>query len=168
MTLTEWDFSYPLTPIDLGSKVKDFRQPEGPLDLKITFPSGRVVQGTWGRGARAEALATSDAEPQPVDSVVLLESSVTDIEALRASADRFVEAWGPARGTEGDLQDFADRTAEIMETDGTNLVKAYPVGRNVQRFEADQQDGISPSWGARFNGDVVTIRVVLKFEPAAG
>lgn len=167
MKQTVWDFSTPLTPIDLGSKVKDFRELEGETDLKVVFPSGRIVEGVWDRGARASGLGVSDAEPQPVDWVILFEASATDIDELRASAARFLDVWGPASGAEGTIEDFIEQTAVLNEREGTPIGQTYRVGRNVMAFDGEEQDGITPTWNPRFTGDIVTIQVSLKFEPAS-
>lgn len=164
-----WDFSTPVTPIDLGSKVAPFAELDGPTQLTVVFPSGRTVEGLWQRGALAEAIRGSMEAPEPVDTVVFQGPSTGDVDVLRAEADRFVAEWGPAVDFDGgDLGVFIDQVAARLEAEGGELGDLYDVGDNVKSFHAPEQDGISPVVILRFTGDRVTVRWQTRFEPAPG
>lgn len=168
-----WDFTTPVTATDLGSKVDEFVELDGPVRLQVTFPSGRTVADTWARGAigLARGGANLGGPPQPIEQVDLLEDEATTVEEVRASADRFVAEFGPARrGRDGQtLDEYLDEFERRVAADGGEIVAARHGegdGSLARSFSAVEQDGLSPGWLIRVVDGGATLRTVVQFKAA--
>lgn len=164
-----WDFRSPQTAAGLGSTVDPFVELVGPVALRVVFPSGREVEGVfaWGAVGWTALPPTPGHESDVINEVVLLQGIFTDADELRASAEAFVQEWGPATFRGETIEEFVERFDAFMSTapDGTNLNDFAPIGENVFAFGAETQDGIDPTWLPRFVSDGFTIRVSLAFDP---
>lgn len=164
-----WDFRSPRTAADLGSEVDPFVELDGPAALRVVFPSGREVEGVfnWGVLGMTALPPTPGHESDVVNEVILLQGIFTDADELRASAEAFVQEWGPATFRGETIEEFVERFDAFMSTapDGTDLNDFAPIGENVFAFGAETQDGIDPTWSPRFVSDGFTIWVSLAFDP---
>ncbi|MGB0111642.1 MAG: hypothetical protein WBP59_00335 [Ilumatobacteraceae bacterium] len=170
-----WDFRTPLTAVDLGSKVDEFAELEGPVALSVTFPSDRVVVGTWNRAvAFAQGGANLGSEPaQPISQVEFIEGTLDSAAAIRAAAERFTAEYGPSVvGTDGLTIDeyVAQFEAIVADDDGQILVghhgTADGFGSTARSFTAAEQDGLTPALLMRVVDGGVAVRTVVTFEPA--
>ncbi len=165
-----WDFREPQTAVGLGSRVSDFVELDGPASLRVVFPSGREVEGTFGLGALGET-ARSPArghESGVIRTVILLESSVSTAGALRESGERFVAEWGEGTWEGQSIGEFLDEVDAFFgssEVGSLDVDEFAPPGENVFPFTAAEVDGVTPTWVPRFTFDNVTIRLDLRFDP---
>lgn len=173
-----WDFRRPLTTLDLGSDLDDLMELDGPVELDVIFPSGREVTGNWARGALAipEGGANLGGEPaQPVNQVDLLDDEVDSVAEVRASAERFINEFGPAtRGSDGmSLPDYLDEFEAIVDAAGGKITprghgtSEGGLGSTIRAFVAEEQDGITPGLMIRVVDGGVTLRTSITFVPAA-
>ena len=172
-----WDFRTPLTAIDLGSKVDEFAELDGPVALSVTFPSGRVVQGTWQRAvAFAQGGANLGSKPaQPVSLVDFIDGEVHSVEEVRAAAERFVAEYGPPiKGTDDlTIDEYLTQLESIVADDGGEILAdhhgtADGFGSTIRTFTAAEQDGLEPALLIRVVEGGVTIRTAVTFIPADG
>lgn len=183
MTVSEdgqvvWDFRTPTTPAELGSSVDEFVELDGPVDLEVIFPGGRTITGHWEWGALGHATSgqiRGDAPPQPIDDLDLLEGSLESVDELRASAQRFIDEFGPAvsGSYESSIEEFLDGfEARVDAAGGQIRISDHGTlegggGSTSRSFTAAPQDGLDPAWLIRVAQDGVFVRTTIKFDPAA-
>lgn len=170
---TVWDFRTPLTAVDLGSRVDEFRELPGPATVQVVFPSGRTVAGTWEFGAIAEAGGGANpagSPARPITQVVLLDAPAESPDELRALAERFTTEWGTAERGDESIGEFLDGFAQRVDAAGGEIrVVDHTVpgsGSTIRAFTGATQDGVTPSWSVRVVPGAVTVRTTLAFEPA--
>jgi hypothetical protein len=174
---TLWDFRTPVTTTDLGSSLDDLVELDGPVDLEVIFPSGRRLAGNWARGALGftEGGANLGDEPaEPISQIDLREDEADSVEAVRASAERFMTEFGPSvRGSDLDsITEYLDEFEAIVDAAGGTISPAGHgdgpdgLGSTVRAFWAEEQDGITPAWLIRVVDGGVTLRTSISFEPA--
>lgn len=166
----DWDVSQPVSLVDLTGAdgvSGAVQQPNGNdlARLRLTFPSGRIHEGTY---RSVLALDTglygraSKVEPLYVNSFKLNYVPATDIDSLRALVARFEQDWGLADSSAAELDTYLN-ALEQRASDTASSDESAP--EPVKGFEGRAHGAIATGLTIEATQSGYALYVSIKFNP---